>query len=595
MHSFSRRLFAFVLMFGVAAMQCQTPPADSVPSFKSKVNVVLIDVVVNDHKDEPVTGLKKSNFEILEDGKSQAISVFEEHKEATANPTINKLPAMPAGVYTNSPQATNSDSVNVVLFDAVNTQSWDQAAVYTQLVKYLGNIPPGTRMAAFNLNSRLNMLTGVTTDASVLLAALTDPKAGAGPHQSLLFSSTNEMNPDDWINGERLVAGTPLASGITQSSGYGQMQAIRTDTRVEVTLRAFQQLARYLAGIPGRKNVIWFSGSFPISIFPDQNMLDPYDAQRHYSAEIKRTTGLMAAAQVAIYPIQSEGLTQTFGFNADASEIGHRRGITNTGGVGAARFRDANLITMDILAKESGGKAFYNTNGFGDAFTRAIHHGSHYYTITYAPTNKKVDGSYRSIDVKVQGGKYKLAYRRGYFAADSRSAAQRGEPVSDPLLPLMAHGLPSTTQIIFKVRVALASPQPADDAPRIGINADVKGPITRYAVDFAVAPDDLKLDAGPDGQYTGKVEIMLAAYARDEFPVNMLVQKQQITLTPDAYSQTKAVGVQLHGEIDIPQREIGKGGVHLRTGIYDLNSDNAGTLELPISTPPASGVTEKSH
>jgi hypothetical protein len=91
------------------------------------------------------------------------------------------------------------------------------------------------------------------------------------------------------------------------------------------------------------------------------------------------------------------------------------------------------------------------------------------------------------------------------------------------------------------------------------------------------------------------VEVMLAAYARDGFPLNLLMQKQQVTLTPSAYLQTKALGVQLHGEIDIPQREIGKGGVHLRTGIYDLNSDTAGTLELPIGPPSSPGVPGNSR
>ncbi len=48
-----------------------------------------------------------------------------------------------------------------------------------------------------------------------------------------------------------------------------------TEARVAITLSAFQQLARYLSGYPGRKNVIWVSGSFPIVLFPDSNFLNP--------------------------------------------------------------------------------------------------------------------------------------------------------------------------------------------------------------------------------------------------------------------------------------------------------------------------------
>ena len=232
----------------------------------------------------------------------------------------------------------------------------------------------------------------------------------------------------------------------------------------------------------------------------------------------------MAAAQVAIYPIQSEGLVQNFGFDADALEIGQTRGITNAGGVTAARNRDANFITMDILARDSGGKAFYNTNGISDAFTRAITNGSHYYSITYTPTNKKTDGGYRRIEVKLSGGKYKLAYRRGYYAADARSKAAKDQPVSDPL-SLMTRGLPNLAQIIYKIRVVPSSPQPAANAPRAGSNVEMKGPSTRYAVDFAIAPQDLQLDASPDGLYRSDVEAMLVAYDRDGKPLNIFVKK----------------------------------------------------------------------
>jgi len=45
-------------------------------------------------------------------------------------------------------------------------------------------------------------------------------------------------------------------------------QTYQTTQRVEYTLQFLGQLARYLAALPGRKNLIWFSGSFPIYIQP---------------------------------------------------------------------------------------------------------------------------------------------------------------------------------------------------------------------------------------------------------------------------------------------------------------------------------------
>ena len=560
MHLYRRISLVLVLTFGIASMQCQTAaptPADTAPSFQSKVNVVLIDVVVTNGNDEPVAGLDKTDFQVLEDNKVQPISVFEEHKGGV-QPSPSKLPPMAPGVYTNFPPVKTSDAVNVVLLDAVNTQAWDQATVHSQLARYLTNVPHGTRLAAFTLTARLHLLTGITTDASVLSAALTDPKAASGPQQSLLLSSTNEMNPDDWQNGELDRMTTPmeneLADFIMRRTSYAELQQLRTEGRMELTLQALQQLARYLAGIPGRKNVIWFSGSFPIILFPNPNMLDPFfDSARRHEAELKKVAGLLAAAQVAIYPVQAEGLVQSFGYDADASEIGQTRGSLHTQDQSRSRNRDANYLTMDTLAQDTGGKAFYNTNGIDDAFARAMNHGSRYYTLTYSPDNKKMDGRYRRIEVKLSPAKYKLAYRRGYYAGDAKARVAKEQQVNDPLLPLMSRGLPNLSQIIYKIRVLPSNPQPAPEAGRAGSNSEMKGPFTRYDVDFAIAVQDLKLDATPDGVHNGDVEVVLIAYARDGVALNLVVKKPQMSLKSQAFAAAQTVGVQLRYEIDVPK------------------------------------------
>ncbi|HSS98057.1 MAG TPA: hypothetical protein VLK33_13545, partial [Terriglobales bacterium] len=66
---------------------------NSIPIFQSKVRVVVVDVVVTNNKDKPVSGLIKNDFEILEDGHRQTISYFEEHKIPISTPV--KLPPMP--------------------------------------------------------------------------------------------------------------------------------------------------------------------------------------------------------------------------------------------------------------------------------------------------------------------------------------------------------------------------------------------------------------------------------------------------------------------------------------------------------------------
>ena len=96
--------------------------------------------------------------------------------------------------------------------------------------------------------------------------------------------------------------------------------ATRSDVRIKLTLEALQELAHYLAAIPGRKNVAWFSGAFPIAIFPDSSLPDEFGAQRNDQEEVHKTDALLASAQVAIYPIAAEGIAtdSVYGAGADS-------------------------------------------------------------------------------------------------------------------------------------------------------------------------------------------------------------------------------------------------------------------------------------
>jgi len=249
---------------------------------------------------------------------------------------------------------------------------------------------------------------------------------------------------------------------------------------------------------------------------------------------------------------------------------------------------------MEVLAESTGGKAFYNTNGLKDALARAINYGSHYYTLTYTPNDKRVDGKYRRIQVKVADGKYKLAYRRGYYADNEKSAkAKKEQPVSDPLLPLMKRGLPDFSQIVYKIRVVPSTPQPTIEAARAGDNTELKGSFTRYGVDFAIAVDDLKLETTPDGLHTGNIEVMLVAYDRDGNALNLVVRKPEVSLKSQTYAAAQTAGIQLHYEIDVPKDALAKGDVRLRAGIYDLRSTNVGTLEIPLHVVTATAVKPK--
>jgi VWFA-related protein len=572
-----------------------TPKTDGrTPSFRSTTRAVVVDVVVA-KGEAAVTGLRKQQFEVFEDGKLQQIDFFEEHS-ANAVPAgeVPPMPKMPDGVYTNVPPAPTNDSVNVLLLDALNTDPQDQSYVRQNLMKFLKGMAPGTRAAIFTLSSRLRMVQGFTADSSALLTALNDPKFGdiiTKPSESHTLED-KQNNIDDIQRLLDLTGGRMTVAIQTVMDFQREMTNIKSGERVGMTLEALQYLARYLSATPGRKNLLWFSSSFPVIIFPrtqqgqHANMLNTADL-RDYGKVIRQTADLLTVSKVAVYPIGAEGLMMEHVMDPQGPGPTDIEGGTLEGGarnagkmapyVNEYAARSDKIMAMEQLAEDTGGRAFFNTNDLNAATQKAIADGAHYYTIAYAPTNKKMDGSYRRIEVKVKDGKYRLAYRHGYNADDvARDANEKKD--TNPLHELMIAGMPDATQILFATRVLPANPQPAANSPHAGKNAKLTGPTTRYSIDFMIRWTDVKLDAKPDGSHTGKIQVELLAYDRDGNAVNWSGATEQMSLKPELFSAIEKSGVPAHVELDLPSDKD----VVLEAGVYDWETGKAGTISVPL-------------
>jgi hypothetical protein len=301
---------------------------------------------------------------------------------------------------------------------------------------------------------------------------------------------------------------------------------------------------------------MWISGSFPLTFFPEKSSRSGHGK---YQTEIRQTADLLTADQVAVYPISATGLSGEEATRPDNYGSPIREGDSEL----------PEQIAMEALAQDTGGKPFYNTNDLSNAMKEAINIGSHYYTLTYTPSNTKTDGKFRRIEVKGINRSYKLAYRRGYYREnpDTEPAVERNV-ASDPLLPLMSFGMPDFAEILYKVRVAAL---PGDTS------ADPTKSVVRYGVDFAIAPQDVKLETSVGGVRSGSIEVAVIAYDYDGKALNAVIKKIPIHLQPDVFAALQRVGFQLHEEIDLPKADV-----FLQTGIYDLMAHRAGTLEIPL-------------
>jgi VWFA-related protein len=618
LRSLSSRL-GFLFLVSASAARGQTPqgtaatsppsaiqsPSRPIPLYRATANLVLVDVVVRD-KGNPVHGLAASDFHILEDGREQKITVFEEHRSTDVLEVANAPANLPSNTYSDAPRYAIASAANVLLLDALNTPLSDQIYVRRRMIQYLHTIPPGTRIAVFTMASHLRIVEGFTTDSSVIEKALQSGRGNAEP------SPVMDADFDQALTDVNDLAAGGGASALAQEA----MQQFANDTksfesqlRSEMTIDALDQMARYLSTVPGRKNLIWFTGSMPFN--PNTGSRPDQDQMVDLRDQAKNMLELLAVARVALYPVDSRGLmsppsnqaqTNILNPNLMNSVTTQSSGLTRGGSLskeaqqigpatssrlnqrlqqGDEAFLDQiafDHLNMDVFAKETGGKAFFNTNGLGAALGDAISNGSDYYTLAYAPQNRNYNGSYRKVEVRLTEGHYDLEYRRGYFSVDPATQNKLVPGRRSPLIDAMQHGVLPLSQVPFQVRVVPATDPVVKD---LKFSADPAGllakslrlPLERYVSDFTIDPDGLDSRELPDGRRHTEIELTQVAYDLEGIRQNYTDAGLGIDTPPSQ----KQDGIHLHQEIDLPA-----GKFYLRIGVHDLISGRIGTVEIPL-------------
>jgi VWFA-related protein len=565
-----------------SAEQSQSPAV-----YKSTAALVLVDVLVSNGQ-EPIHGIPRSQFRLLEDGKEQKLVALEEHKPSDPA-SVHPPPALPPHIYSNIPETQVPSVVNVLLLDALNTPIADQARVRQQMITYLKTISPGTRIGIFTLASRLRLVQGITSDSRPLLAAL-NGKGAAGksalPTQSVLlpdqFDPTNADMSDTL---SQIQANADVASSIQQFQA--DTAAFQTDLRVRYTLDALQQLAKYLRGIPGRKNLIWFSGSFPLNLDPDSTLQSPFEAMRVYSQQVSETTAMLASSRVAVYPVDARGLMNDPQYDVRTSSSGMNTGSGKNPPAFTQRstkfFQQtaSEHATMQQIAEETGGRAYYDTNGIAEAVAQAVETGSNYYTLAYAPESKTNDGRFHKIQVTIpEAPSYKLTYRNGYVAESPKKRSDNAPVASVTAAAL--RGAPPYSEIVFKVRVlpfsdaALSGVKPLP-SPVGDVSPKVKGPLAPYSLDYAADVHNVTFAETSDGLHQGVFEFLVIAYDRDGARLNYVDKAFRVSINDDQLQQAMLKGMQIHQQVDLPAGEV-----YLRATIHDLVSDHVGAVEIPL-------------
>ena len=163
-------LCAFVCI--PACASGQTAPAAAAPAttIRTSSDLVIVDVVASDSQQKPVHQLTAADFTVLEDGKPQTVKSFEEHATGTPAP-LPPLPKLDPGIFTNYSVAPANGALNILLLDKLNTPMDAQSVVRDQVLKYLKEVPPGTRIAIFSLTTESEAAAGIHIESRVAARA----------------------------------------------------------------------------------------------------------------------------------------------------------------------------------------------------------------------------------------------------------------------------------------------------------------------------------------------------------------------------------------------------------------------------------------
>ena len=361
----------------IALAVCLLCRGQQTPTFRSSTTLVEFTVVATDGAGKPVTDLKREEVSLTENGQARDVATlrFEGVTEGTA-------PApLPAGVFSNRPEhdANAPRNIVVIVIDTINTPMQDQLSMRDQMMRYLEELPAGTRVGLYRMSEELVVLHDFTDDIAGLRAKV--------EKNGIKFQAQTITN---W----------PIRLEKLYNEGVRQRRVAQTLTNLEA-------LGNHLAGTPGPKTLIWLGNGMPIM----QNATTARDggitSLMNYEPFIRRTAQQLASQRIAIYPVDAKGLSRAF--------LPQNNRITPENSQGV------NLATMDVMAEVTGGRVVKFTNDPMKAMRTAAADRRGAYSLGFYSVDEP-DNKWHGLKVRVNRPGVKLLHRQGYV---SQAPAER--------------------------------------------------------------------------------------------------------------------------------------------------------------------------
>jgi VWFA-related protein len=502
---------------------------------------VVVDVIVTDKKNRMLADLTLADFEVFEDSVKQTLKSvrLERRGEAAPESAAEGQPVAPAP---DRPLVRPRPITNpmVLVFDNLSLSRPSQVFARRAAHDYIEHMAPDDRLAVFGIDTRLFLVQPFTSDKAALKKAVEQVTTGTSQQfassaaaierilQNTTLSSAAAGNqPED-----RLAAAEDVRASLNEENIGAAMEAVllqslrsfetfEREVQARATVLALLALIQGQQLLPGRKTVILFSEGFAV----------PGSVAEQFHSVI----GAANRANVALYTIDAGGLRvdsegERVSRQLSALAEARSRGADPTrveGGesmLGRAESlsRSNRESVLEELAEATGGLAIRNTNDLRSGLSRIDEDMRSYYILTYAPSNQKFDGRYRTIQVKVNRPDVQIRARAGYFALRTADAS----PVfgfEQPLFDVLAQAPPPQD---FPVHLgAMHFPTRA-----LAANMSVVAEIPASVINFSQAPvEEKKKKRDEKMPYVGELGIM--ALVKDAQGVVMRKLSQNFTLS----------------------------------------------------------------
>jgi VWFA-related protein len=466
---------------------------------EAPAKAVEFSLVALDSQGQPVGDLTAGDFEIADAGKKQKVAIFR-HGEGK----LQQAGPLGPGEFSNR-AAANVPHATLILLDLLNNTFGARGEISSYLVDALNTVESGDNLFLYVLTAE-----GKLFPVRPLAGAESEAPAAAGV---------------SWTRDARA-----LVDGALTKTFQLRPTAIDTGTRIRLTYGTLRSVGSMLAGIPGRKNIVWVTRGVPLSLPPAATRTgEPLD----FTPVLRRLCLILNRFNVAVYPVMQVppgmgGTDESASAGVNSEEALRQIGSLTGGPASATNTISATLRQAMLDVRTS-------------------------YQLGYYPPAKNWDGKFHDLRVTCTRKGVRVQAMTGYFALADQPSDER--------------------------EALNAAALTAFDASEIGLRCTMTpDPKDRNLAHFKlrIDPADLRVSQQGD-RYSAHVDAQMAAFPAGGEPMLSAVSPLDPNWSAEELAKAKIDGLVWNQDFNPADA-----GEKLRFLVYDRDTHAVGTLTIPL-------------